>query len=58
MPTRNVLVEDSVFINENFAVGSEMSGGVQATFETWIFDQSSSLISKQILSNTSKGYRC
>ena len=33
MPTKNVLVENSVFINENFAVGSEMSGGVQAGFE-------------------------
>ena len=29
MPTKNVLVENSVSINENFAIGSEMSGAVQ-----------------------------
>ena len=29
MPTKNVLVEDCQLENENFAIGSEMSGGIE-----------------------------
>lgn len=29
MPTKNVLIEDNTFVNENFAIGSELSGGIE-----------------------------